>query len=314
MYFSNKPVQPNKVDQKQYEKLKKFKEKCQEKGLFVEYSTNDELSHLLIRHISQQIDDLQQKYGTITTKRNQEIGSSELDNTLLPEKTRVIKNIAQTIFTPMSELLEQDRDFFSRGYNIEQLFRMRQNRINHYIEVQSSPNKLLSKLVHEPDTVLKKYLENIQKLCDEYDIFINRLETISVAILNKKDLIWVDFQNFCNKQKKYSEVMNDLPEKPFNDNECQSLLFLAIADANVQDNSIFMANFYLSYRDEIHAFLMDSPMKEEALEYMKIREDYFKFSEKFSKILTQLSHEWQRKYYLIEPDLKMPILPITRLR
>jgi hypothetical protein len=95
--------------------------------------------------------------------------------------------------------------------------------------------------------------------------------------------------------------------------ECQSLFSLAVADADIQKESVFMGDFFFDHKEELHSFLIKSPLQQKILDYSKLREAYFEYSEKFLKILTKLSHDWQRKYYLIESDLIMPPPVISRL-
>jgi hypothetical protein len=52
LYFSSVPVRMDSVDQKQYEKLKNFKDECKAKGLIENYSEIPELREKLNRHLS----------------------------------------------------------------------------------------------------------------------------------------------------------------------------------------------------------------------------------------------------------------------
>jgi len=81
LYFSDKPVSPNSVNRDQYDKLQKFKEKCRVKGIIFEYSSNEELSRSLIKHISKQIDVLQKIYG-VSPKQEEIIKQNREEQTL----------------------------------------------------------------------------------------------------------------------------------------------------------------------------------------------------------------------------------------
>ncbi|MHB0999849.1 MAG: DUF4062 domain-containing protein [Armatimonadota bacterium] len=57
VYFSNKPVHPDSVDQDQYAKLKEFKESCKEKGLFETFSELSEFKDKFFRQLQIKIND-----------------------------------------------------------------------------------------------------------------------------------------------------------------------------------------------------------------------------------------------------------------
>lgn len=51
LYFSNQPVVPESLNQEQYEKVQSFKESCQERGLYEEYSSIEDFQKKLFEHI-----------------------------------------------------------------------------------------------------------------------------------------------------------------------------------------------------------------------------------------------------------------------
>ena len=55
LYFSNKPVHPDSIDEKQYSKVKTFKEKYQNKSVYHEYSSIEEFQQKLSDHIQLKI-------------------------------------------------------------------------------------------------------------------------------------------------------------------------------------------------------------------------------------------------------------------
>ena len=55
LYFSNTPVRPDSIDQKQYEELTKFKEECFKKGLVESFDNIDELRSKLTKQLSLKI-------------------------------------------------------------------------------------------------------------------------------------------------------------------------------------------------------------------------------------------------------------------
>lgn len=86
LYFSNTPVRPDSIDQKQYEELVKFKEECFKKGLVESFDNIDELRAKLTKQLSLKIirHNHFQVYGNGTELESQEpteedkLGSLEL--------------------------------------------------------------------------------------------------------------------------------------------------------------------------------------------------------------------------------------------
>lgn len=52
MYFSNKPISLSEIDSAQFERVKKFKEKYSNVGIYYEYSSLEQFSQLLFAHLS----------------------------------------------------------------------------------------------------------------------------------------------------------------------------------------------------------------------------------------------------------------------
>ncbi|WP_050399395.1 hypothetical protein [Bacillus mycoides] len=52
LYFSSAPVVPDSIDFDQYQKLKVFKEECQQKGLYDSYSSLEEFEEKLYNHLT----------------------------------------------------------------------------------------------------------------------------------------------------------------------------------------------------------------------------------------------------------------------
>ncbi|MFT3983433.1 MAG: hypothetical protein QM697_05975 [Lachnospiraceae bacterium] len=53
MYFSDKALQPSKHNPVEYEKVRAFREKYKDKGMYFTYLTDEELRKYLLKHISQ---------------------------------------------------------------------------------------------------------------------------------------------------------------------------------------------------------------------------------------------------------------------
>jgi len=78
IFFSQRPIPPDDLDRKQYERLKSFKGFCSEKGIYSTYSTLEEYKEKVIRSITLLI-------SNITTKQSSEVDSyfeTGIDNSL----------------------------------------------------------------------------------------------------------------------------------------------------------------------------------------------------------------------------------------
>jgi predicted KAP-like P-loop ATPase len=210
------------------------------------------------------------------------------------KEEKIVKYLGKTIFSPIKGIIESDRDFFKRGYNIVRFHQNRElNRENERV-LTNSPNDYLKKIVHDPDIILKKHLYMIQKRCDQYDNYSKKLEAINTKIFNQKNAIWVQFRDLCDSLN---------PEKKFpNESDYFNVLALTIADAKNAGNPI-MYSFFDQYRAQLRSFIMQSSMKDVVDEYTILRDDFMDFSTKFLKLLADLFHEWQRKYSLEESEL-----------
>lgn len=52
MYFSSKPIKPDKVDDEQYRKIKEFKNKYKDKGIYCEYDDNEDFEKKFSAHLA----------------------------------------------------------------------------------------------------------------------------------------------------------------------------------------------------------------------------------------------------------------------
>lgn len=52
MYFSQRPITPDKLNNDEYEKVKAFKEKYKDRGVYYTYASNEELESLVFAHLS----------------------------------------------------------------------------------------------------------------------------------------------------------------------------------------------------------------------------------------------------------------------
>lgn len=104
LYFSNKPVVMDSVDQDQYEKLQDFKESCKNRGLYEVYSTLDEFSKKLFDHLQLKVN--QNEYFNTDDQE---------EKTLLSRQNNVT---ASQLSEESKELLKEAADAHSGYINI----------------------------------------------------------------------------------------------------------------------------------------------------------------------------------------------------
>lgn len=214
-------------------------------------------------------------------------------------ESKIIKDIVQRIYLPIIARMQMERDSFERGYNIVKFFNDQKVKPED-IGIVDSPNDSLMKQIHQPDSILKKYLPEIKTLCDEFDNYYNRLHEINVKIFLQKDAIWVDFQNICDNLH--------LPETNFiNKEDYETLLSFVIADVRTL-KKVYLYQFFDENREALRSMLLSSQMRETIEEYATLKKEFINYSIKFENILTELIHEWQRKYYLIDSELQDPFM------
>lgn len=52
MYFAEKPISPSNLDAEQYERVKEFKEKYKDRGIYFQYSSEEEFHKLFFSHLT----------------------------------------------------------------------------------------------------------------------------------------------------------------------------------------------------------------------------------------------------------------------
>ncbi|HEV2292262.1 MAG TPA: hypothetical protein VGR35_00305 [Tepidisphaeraceae bacterium] len=68
LYFSKRPIDPNKIDLKQMKKLKAFKDETYQKALVGGFTSPDELRQTLLRDLTRQVREMKAKFGTKADK------------------------------------------------------------------------------------------------------------------------------------------------------------------------------------------------------------------------------------------------------
>lgn len=112
MYFSKKPLPPDDCDSQEYQRVKNFKEKYKGKGLFFEYSSDEDFEKMFFAHLSEHF---------LSAKRISEIEEKRASKLLLrgiDENQRLSNNLEITPF-----LLDNWYNTDEIKYEVIQLFR-----------------------------------------------------------------------------------------------------------------------------------------------------------------------------------------------
>jgi hypothetical protein len=51
IYFSNRPIAPDRIDPEQYRKVSEFKRRCRQEGIVFDFDSIDQLRELVYRHL-----------------------------------------------------------------------------------------------------------------------------------------------------------------------------------------------------------------------------------------------------------------------
>lgn len=112
MYFSDIPTSPSKQDGEQYNRIKRFKDRYKERGLYFEYSSLERFKDLFLAHLSQYfltVDKVEEVAEKIEPKlRLKSIHNDRLDNKL------VISKFETGAFAKTEQIKDEIRGLFER--------------------------------------------------------------------------------------------------------------------------------------------------------------------------------------------------------
>lgn len=79
IYFSTQPIEPLKIDMTQFERLKRFKEDLKKKGLIEHYSNFSDLKAKFARHLTINIQKIENDVNLISKSKTEEESSTKLN-------------------------------------------------------------------------------------------------------------------------------------------------------------------------------------------------------------------------------------------
>jgi Ca2+/Na+ antiporter len=215
-------------------------------------------------------------------------------------KSRIYKDMALTIYSPIHFLMKETNINLQTGYVFVKWINNQLVPSEERIWIIQSPNDLLNKQVHDPDKVLSKYFHEIKKICDEYDEVSKELELLLKKIDEKRKNIWEQFETFCRNLKK--DPLN------FQQGHLESIFGLIISNKidlkrypNLKRYQGF--SFFEENREILLSKLHQMSFNENIEEYQRIKALFISLEEKYDAIMKCLLIDWQKEYDLIEPDV-----------
>lgn len=162
MYFSDKPMSPSEIDGAEYERVKAFRKKYKDRGIYSTFSSNDEFSKLIIAHLSQYFLSVK-KISELETKRAPKLCLKGID---------ITDKLSTKIY--ISPLVP----FRSRCYEqyVSQIKQMYQDiagiRLGQCVLTKASAGPIAEILVavYHPVTISEKQKEFLTKFADKLEL------------------------------------------------------------------------------------------------------------------------------------------------
>ena len=155
IYFSLRPVIPDSIDLEQYERLKEFKQKCEQEGLIDNYSTIEDLRNKLVRHLTSKIISL----GHTVKERKHETDYIESNEIL----KRNLINFCRRYFAEWSVERDSHPKSIEEGKNI--IYRFGRGLLDFRV---SMDGKVASEIISNIDEIIKH-----SKQMQRYRLFID---------------------------------------------------------------------------------------------------------------------------------------------
>lgn len=196
MYFAEKPISPSSLDVKQYEKIKEFKEKYKDKGIYFTYSSEEEFSKLFFSHLTKYF--LSKKQMEENEKQNVPNlivrGISENDTIEEIVKVRKFKTDQYINVPEKLEKIKQQYDVISK-LEIEHTSAMMENQLltNKKVEIHESVKQAVSLTAEQLSIELEEDFFDLGGLSE--NTFAN------LSILGRKN-----FVGGKNEKKKYELI------------------------------------------------------------------------------------------------------------
>ena len=196
MYFAEKPISPSSLDVKQYEKIKEFKEKYKDKGIYFTYSSEEEFRKLFFSHLTKYF--LSKKQMEENEKQNVPNlivrGISENDTIEEIVKVRKFKTDQYINVPEKLEKIKQQYDVISK-LEIEHTSAMMENQLltNKKVEIHESVKQAVSLTAEQLSIELEEDFFDLGGLSE--NTFAN------LSILGRKN-----FVGGKNEKKKYELI------------------------------------------------------------------------------------------------------------
>ncbi len=201
MYFSDIPVPPSKQDGEQYIRIKIFKDRYKERGLYFEYSSLERFKDLFLAHLSQYFLTLD-KIEEVTEKIEPKLRLKSISNDRLDDKL-VISKFDTGAYAKTKQVKDEIKGLFT---HIE-TYKVASKKIS----IEDSIG-LSSMFQGKPVAISKNMEEIISKLAEVMDINISEsffdLGDLKTSVVSLDS----NLQGTSDEQKKYYSII-ELYEK-----------------------------------------------------------------------------------------------------
>ena len=205
-------------------------------------------------------------------------------------KRQIVIDMARNIYSPIRDLSIantknwlEDGEIVIKGFNVLKV--PPDERINIF---NDHPLKYLNQMIHPPDMILLKYLDQIRESSIEYDRYAKEIEKLISKINEKRLVIWPEFKNLCN-------FLNESGPAFINEIDYERIFAWIVANKKLKLR-YQPDKFILENKDVLLSKLYDNSFKEDMEDFNKIKTSFIEMLIKFDKILSDLLSDWIKEY------------------
>ena len=228
----------------------------------------------------------------VTAQANRELAEVTRQQLIMDQterKSKIIIEIAKTVFQPIIDLIEKEKDAIESGFIITSFLNDKKNHSPFIGKDCDAPNLFLKKMVYHPDTFLLKKMDEINILGNCYRHYCVRMNALLDRIYVKQQTRIRTFEELCIS-------LRDVNDQVIFPQYTESIFSLAIADTYRHEYNGY--KFFDKYRISLTSKLRDLGFQDEIDEYKKNQEEFLEIASDYEKVMFELFSEWKREYSL----------------
>ena len=237
-------------------------------------------------------------YATmVTAQANRDLAEVTRQQLIMDQterKSKIIKEIAQTVFQPIIGLIEQEKDAVESGYIIVSFLYSKKYHSPFIGADCDAPNLFLKKMVYHPDSILLKKMDEIKTLGNRYREHCTRMNALLERIYVKQQTQIKNFEDFCISLK----GVNDQIIFP---QDTENIFSLAFADTYRHEYNGY--NFFDKYRLSLTSKIVDLGFQDDSIEYKKNQAEFLEIASDYEKMISELFCEWKVEYSLTGDEI-----------